>query len=126
MILLYSKRKRGGIKVLNKGYDTEKGKWDVAEGKAFFVDGEDKGHLKVSFFGPFYGPYVIFELDENYAHSFVTNHNKKYLWLLARTPEVSDQVKDKFLIKIRGMGFDETNLIWVDQSQNIVPRAYKK
>ncbi len=112
----YSMRADGGIKVVNKGYKPNKQKWKTANGKAYFVDGQDKGHLKVSFFGPIYGPYVVFELDENYQYSFVTNHNKRYLWLLSRTPTISDRVKSKFLNKINAMGFDTEDLIWVDQT----------
>lgn len=112
----YSKREDGGIKVLNRGYNKKKEKWKDVTGKAYFVDNESIGHLKVSFFGPIYGPYVVFELDENYQYSFVTNHNKKYLWLLSRTPEISDSVKSKFMNKINDMGFDTEKLIWVDQA----------
>ena len=65
----YSLRDDGGIKVLNRGYSTENNEWKVAEGKAYFVEKENQGYLKVSFFGPFYGSYIIFELDEeNYQY----------------------------------------------------------
>ncbi len=111
----YLRRDDGGIRVVNRGFDAEDNQWEEAIGKAFFVDGTDKGHLKVSFFGPFYGPYVVFELDENYQYSFVTNHNKKYLWLLSRTPTVKDDVKAKFDNKINDMGFETDKLIWVEQ-----------
>lgn len=112
----YSRREDGGIKVLNRGYNTKKGKWDEAKGKAFFVGEPDVGHLKVSFFGPIYGPYVVFELDENYQYSFVTNHNKKYLWLLSRTPEIADDVRQKFEERLAEMNFDTEKLIWVEQN----------
>jgi len=114
----YSYRDDGGIKVLNKGFNTKKDKWDEAVGKAYFVGDKDKGHLKVSFFGPIYGPYVVFELDENYQYSFVTNHNKKYLWFLSRTAEVTPEMKEKFLRRVKDMGFETENLVWVDQSEN--------
>ncbi|EMQ33061.1 lipoprotein Blc, partial [Vibrio cholerae O1 str. EM-1536] len=45
--------------VLNRGYSEEKGEWKEAEGKAYFVNGSTDGYLKVSFFGPFYGSYVV-------------------------------------------------------------------
>lgn len=112
----YSMREDGGIKVVNKGFKPKKQKWKTANGKAYFVDGKNKGHLKVSFFGPIYGPYVVFELDDNYQYSFVTNHNKKYLWLLSRTPKVSEDLKSKFMKRINEMGFETEKLIWVDQS----------
>ena len=47
----YSLREDGGVRVLNRGYSAEKGEWDEAEGKAYFVETPDLGYLKVSFFG---------------------------------------------------------------------------
>lgn len=114
----YSYRDDGGIKVVNRGFNEKTGKWEEAVGKAYFVGDENTGHLKVSFFGPIYGPYVVFELDENYQNSFVTNHNKKYLWFLSRNKEVSPLIKEKFLSKVDQMGFDTDELIWVEQSSN--------
>ena len=60
----YRLRGDGGIDVLNRGYDPEKGEWRTAEGKAYFVKEPNIGYLKVSFFGPFYDSYVVFGLDE--------------------------------------------------------------
>lgn len=51
----YSLRNDGGINVLNKGWNQKKGVWEQAGGKAYFIDQPDKGRLKISFFGPFYG-----------------------------------------------------------------------
>lgn len=34
---------------------------DSAEGKAYFVEDAETAHLNVSFFGLFYGSYVVFE-----------------------------------------------------------------
>ena len=59
----YSLRQDGGVRVINSGFSAADQEWREAEGKAYFVATEDQGHLKVSFFGPFYGSYVIFELD---------------------------------------------------------------
>jgi apolipoprotein D and lipocalin family protein len=47
----------------NKGYNTKKGKWEQAIGKAKFVKSDTVGMLKVSFFGPFYGGYNVLALD---------------------------------------------------------------
>jgi lipocalin len=59
----YSMRKDGGVRVLNRGYSENNKEWKSAEGKAYFVKSPDQGYLKVSFFGPFYGSYVVFELE---------------------------------------------------------------
>jgi apolipoprotein D and lipocalin family protein len=80
----YAPRDDGGVSVINSGYSQENKAWKSAEGKAYFVDKTDTGYLKVSFFGPFYGSYVVFELDkENYNYALISGPNKEYFWILA-------------------------------------------
>ena len=110
----YSLREDGGVQVINKGFSTEKNQWKEAQGKAYFVRGRDEGYLKVSFFGPVYGSYIVFELDEEtYQYAFVTGYNKSYLWLLSRTPSVSDELISRFVKRSKELGFDTDNLIFV-------------
>ncbi len=110
----YSMRSDGGVRVLNRGYSGENDAWEEAEGKAYFVQEPDLGYLKVSFFGPFYGSYIVFELDhEGYQYSLVSGPDKTYLWLLSRTPNMSAQTQSKLLEKARELGFDTSQLIFV-------------
>lgn len=112
----YQLRDDGGVKVLNRGYSVEKAQWQEAEGKAYFVETPDQGYLKVSFFGPFYGAYVIFELDkDHYQYAFVSGPNHRYLWLLARTPKVPPALIEQFIQAAQARGFDTEALIMVDQ-----------
>jgi apolipoprotein D and lipocalin family protein len=111
----YSLREDGGLRVINRGYSAKKDKWKEAEGKAYFVKGSDQGYLKVSFFGPFYGSYIVFELDhENYQYSLVSGPDKSYLWLLARGPEIREDTKDILIAKAKTSGFDTSKLIYVN------------
>jgi len=111
----YSLRDDGGVRVLNRGYSEKEKKWKEAEGKAFFVKRPDQGYLKVSFFGPFYGSYVVFELDhEDYQYALVCGPNKSYLWILARSPEIKQELKDMLIAKAATLGFDTSRLIFVD------------
>ena len=111
----YTLRDDGGVRVLNRGFDAEKSEWQEAEGKAYFVGAPNVGHLKVSFFGPFFGSYIIFELDKSYRYAMVSGPSKSYLWLLSRTPTVSDAVKTRFIQRAGELGFDTGALIFVDQ-----------
>lgn len=112
----YSLREDGGVRVVNRGYSTKKNAWDEAEGKAYFVEDENLGYLKVSFFGPFYGSYVIFELEESgYEYAFISGPDTSYLWLLAREPAVDQQVMDHFLARAEALGFNLDELIIVNQ-----------
>ena len=116
----YSMRDDGGIKVVNRGYNEAKGEWSEAIGKAYFVKTPDVAHLKVSFFGPFYGSYAVFELDEkDYQYAYITSYNRKYLWFLSRKPIVTDSERSKFLNMAKELGFDVDGLIFVDQSKKI-------
>ena len=111
----YSLREEGGVKVINTGYSNEKQEWKSAEGKAYFVSDKSKGYLKVSFFGPFYGSYIIFKLDKiNYQYAFITSHKREYLWLLARTPVVSDTVIQDFINASKNNGFRTEKIIFVE------------
>ena len=115
----YSMRDDGMVRVLNRGYSDEEGQWDDIEGKAKWGDGPDTAYLKVSFFGPFYGSYVVFELDDDYRYAFVSGNTTGYLWLLAREPEVDEAVRQRFVQRAAELGFDTDDLIWVDQSLNM-------
>lgn len=109
----YSLRDDGGIRVINSGRDSKSQVAQQAEGRAYFMEEPNLGHLKVSFFGPFFGSYVIFELDENYQYAFIAGNNRDYLWLLARTPEVSEELIDQFISRASLLGFDTSQLIFV-------------
>ena len=111
----YSMLEDGGVRVLNSGFDTASGKRSAAEGRAYFVGAPDIGHLKVSFFGPFFGSYAIFELDEDYQYAFVSGHTHDYLWLLARSPEVDPIVIEQFKRQALALGFNIEDLIYINQ-----------
>lgn len=112
----YALREDGGVSVTNRGFLTAESKWKEATGKAFFVEESTTGYLKVSFFGPFYGSYVIFELDrENYQYAFVSGPDTSYLWLLSRTPTVDQKLLDRFVAQAKELGFASEELIYVRQ-----------
>lgn len=110
----YALREDGGVSVINRGYSPKDNKWNEAEGKAFFVNNHDEGYFKVSFFGPFYGSYVIFELDENYQYAFISGPSTSYLWLLSRTPTLPQPIIDRFKQRANELGFDIKDLIMVN------------
>ena len=115
----YSMRDDGGIKIINRGFKEAQQQWAEAEGKAYFVEDENTGYLKVSFFGPFYGSYVIFDLGENYEYALVTSTHNSYLWLLSRTPTLDHDIQQRLLQRIAKLGFDTEQLIFVNQSIHI-------
>jgi apolipoprotein D and lipocalin family protein len=113
----YSLRDDGGLRVVNRGFSTSDNQWEEANGKAYFVESGETGYLKVSFFGPFYGSYVVFDLDqEDYQYSFVSGPDTSFLWLLSRTRQVPDEVLQRFMNSAKSLGFDTGDLILVEQN----------
>jgi apolipoprotein D and lipocalin family protein len=114
----YSLREDGSVKVINRGYSVSEQRWKEAEGTAYFVQQPDIAHLKVSFFGPFYGSYIVFELDKaNYQYSLVTSHDKSYFWILARTPHIDPQLQAELIAKAKALGFATDKLIFTEQGE---------
>jgi len=114
----YSPREDGGLKVINRGFNTQKQQWQESTGKAYFIGSPQVAALKVSFFGPFYGGYNVIELDADYRYALVCGPNRDYLWILSRTPELDAATRDRLLQTAKNNGFAIDKLIWVKQSQN--------
>ncbi|MDA7585852.1 lipocalin family protein [Luminiphilus sp.] len=109
----YSLRDDGAVRVINSGTDSETGERKVAEGHAKFVGDDGTAHLKVSFFGPFYGSYIVFELDPDYRYAFVAGYNTNYLWLLARETNISEDIRKRFTDRAGDLGFAVNDLVWL-------------
>lgn len=117
VIAEYLLRDDGKINVVNSGW--KNGKFKVADGKAKQPDPlSDPAHLEVSFFLFFYSDYNVMMIDDDYQIALVGSKSPKYLWILSRTPYVTDSVMDLVLEEASSRGYDINNLIWVDQSAN--------
>ncbi|MGR5062627.1 lipocalin family protein [Photobacterium sp. DNB22_13_2] len=109
----------GSIKVINRGFDVDEQEWQQADGRAVFVGEDDKAHLKVSFFGPFYSSYVVFFLEPDYSVALVSGYNTDYLWLLAREPVLDEAQIDRYIAIAKQAGFETERLLYPDQSQHL-------
>ena len=112
----YALRPDGDISVVNR-CRTEQG-FDEATAKAWAVDGTGRSQLKVSFFWPFRADYWVIGLDDDYQWAVVGNPNRKYLWVLSRTPRLSGERLDKALQAAKSQGFDLDQLRYTVQGQS--------
>lgn len=110
----YSLRDDGGVQVVNRGYKTDQREWNEAVGKAYFVGDPGVGHLKVSFFGPFYGGYNVIELDKTgYQYALVAGPDRSYLWILSRAPNMNPDSLQALVSRAEELGFATNELIFV-------------
>jgi len=105
----YSLSEDGSISVLNEC--RRNGKVRQAKGKAKVVDKNSGAKLKVTFFWPFYGDYWIINLGKDYDYAVVGTPNRKYLWILSRTPHMDDKLFSRLIESAKSQGFDVNNLI---------------
>jgi apolipoprotein D and lipocalin family protein len=110
----YSLLDDGNISVLNEC--TRNGKYTKAKGKAKVVDKTTNAKLKVTFFWPFYGDYWIIKLGEAYDYAVVGTPNRKYLWILSRTPQMDNALLSQIIEFVKSNGFDVENLIKTSHS----------
>ncbi len=115
----YTLTKDGEIYVTNSCID-EDGEIDAADGVVRVVDKKTNAKLEVSFvsfFGwrPFWGDYWIIGLDENYQWAIVGTPNRKYGWVLSRTPKLEKEVLDNIFKILKEQGYNTKNFEISDQ-----------
>ncbi len=83
----YTRLPDGKISVVNSGIK-KNGKKMYITGTARLMDkNSSRGELEVSFYPPFYAPYLILATDYD-SFAVVAGKNSGYLWILSRTPEL--------------------------------------
>lgn len=119
----YRLRADGRVTVVNR-CRTSDGGAVVAEGVARQVGAANSARLKVRFapailsFVPMvWGDYWVVDLDEQYQLAAVSEPGRKYLWILARTPQVSPAAYDALLARLAAQGLDVSKLVRTSHTQ---------
>lgn len=113
----YSRRDDGLIRVVNTCREgAADGPARSSEGRARIVDETTNAKLKVSFFGPFWGDYWIIGLADDYSLALIGEPAGKYLWILARDPQISDAVRDQAVNDLAAMGYETDALYFTAHS----------
>jgi apolipoprotein D and lipocalin family protein len=98
------------VEVVNRCREIDTGKARSVRGKARVVDPTTNAKLSVTFFWPFSGDYWILALGEEYEYAFVGTPDRKYLWFLARTPTIGDDLYGHLVDLARARGFDPARI----------------
>lgn len=109
----YALRDDGDLSVRNR-CRTADGFAQVS-GRAWAVDGAGNAQLKVQFFWPFRANYWVIGLDPDYRWAVVGNPNRRYLWILSRTPELAPELLEAALQAARTQNYDLSQLQYTAQ-----------
>ena len=112
----YGRKPDGSISVTNScRLKALNGEENVAEGSARIVDPETNARLAVTFFWPFEGDYWVIGLADDYSWALVGEPSGRYLWILARTPQISPELKADLLSRLEAQGYNTRALHWTLQ-----------
>jgi apolipoprotein D and lipocalin family protein len=115
---IYSSRPDGLVGVHNECV-TESGGVEQAEGVASVVDPKTNARLMVVFdnwFARLFGSsregnYWILDLDPEYRTAMVGTPDRRYLWILSRTPQLEDSTYQRLVERARQLGYPVSDLI---------------
>jgi apolipoprotein D and lipocalin family protein len=119
----YTLLEDGTIKVVNR-CRKENGEIDEAEERAKLAsDNGPNTKLKVRFAPAFlswlrfvWGNYWIIDLAADYSYAVVGEPDRKYMWVLSRTPAMDETTFQGILDRAKGKGHDLTGLIRTKQT----------
>jgi apolipoprotein D and lipocalin family protein len=113
----YAKRSDGRIDVINE-CRTSDGHMTDAKGVARVVEGTGGARLKVRFAPAFlsflpmvWGDYWVIGLGVDYDWAVVGSPDRKYLWILSRTPSLDAEQWERAMERVRANGFEESRLV---------------
>ncbi|MBS0169410.1 MAG: lipocalin family protein [Nitrospira sp.] len=115
---IYSIREDGAIGVRNECV-TDAGAYDHIEGVARVVDPQANARLTVvfdNFFARLFGSsrdgnYWVLGLGPDYRTAMVGTPDRRYLWILSRTPQMNESTYRQFVEQARQLGFSVSSLI---------------
>ncbi|MNJ80538.1 Outer membrane lipoprotein Blc precursor [compost metagenome] len=61
-------------------------------------------------------------VDKDYQTALVGNPDRKYLWILSRTPTIPALERESLLARARQQGYDTTRLIWRVSDRDIAQK----
>jgi len=79
--------------------------------KLFVVRGTRNAELKAQFVWPVKVDYWIIELAEDYSYVVVGHPKHKFLYIMARKPEVSKELLEGIIERCEARGYDTTKLV---------------
>jgi apolipoprotein D and lipocalin family protein len=76
-------------------------------------DQTSNAEWRMQFIWPFQADYFIMDLSADYQRTIIAHPNRKYAWIMARTPEISDAHYQEMLAKLVAEGFDREVILKV-------------
>jgi apolipoprotein D and lipocalin family protein len=124
VVARYEPRPDGRITVVNR-CRTTKGDTTEATGVARRVEGQPPSILEVRFAPAFlgflpavWGDYQVIALGDDYDHAVVGTPDRRFLWILSRTPQMDPALYQRLLDGAKAQGFDVAAVVPTRQTRS--------
>ena len=86
--------------------DSPEGEKKIYRPKGFVFNKESNAEWRMQFLWPFKMPFLIIELDEDYSYTVIGYPSKKYVWIMARDPQMEEKRYNLILDNLSKIGYD--------------------
>jgi apolipoprotein D and lipocalin family protein len=101
-------------------YSFRKGSFDGKQKrftpKGWVHDPRTNTEWRMQFVWPFKAAYLIAWVDEEYSETIIGVPDRKFVWIMARSPEMSDRRYEDLVERVRGLGYDTSRIQRIPQS----------
>jgi apolipoprotein D and lipocalin family protein len=112
----YSLNEDGTIGITYRFYkETLGGKQKVLTPKAKVFNQETKAEWRVQMFKPFWYPYLVVDLADDYRYTVIGVPNRKYVWIMSRNPELEEIDYQNILAKLKLDGYNTDKITKIPQ-----------
>jgi len=94
------------------GFDGEK---KVYHPKGFILDTNTNATWGMRFIWPIKADYRVVYLDDNYSQTIIGRNKRDYVWVMARSPAITDKDYQQLVKVIADLGYDTSKLRKVPQ-----------
>lgn len=86
--------------------------------KGFIINKKTNAEWRMQFVWPIKAEYLIIYLDDDYTTTVIGRSKKDYVWIMARTPVISDSQYNAILNFLQDIGYDISKIKRVQQKWN--------
>lgn len=99
------------VKIDYRFTDTKSGKVKHMQPKGWIYNKDTNSEWRVQFLWPLKFPYLIIDLAEDYSYTVIGVPNKKFVWIMARESQMSDETYAMILKRLRTVGYDTEKIV---------------
>jgi apolipoprotein D and lipocalin family protein len=81
------------------------GKEKVMKPRAKVYNKSTNAEWRVQFFKPFWYPYLVIDLADDYRYTVIGVPNRKFVWIMSRTSSITDEDYANIISKLQAEGY---------------------